>query len=117
MLANNERVLTSVITYLLIYTVVNLGAFAVIIAVSRRTGTGEIKSWGGLWTYAPGLAISMAAFLFALAGIPPAVGWFAKFQSFTAVVGVGHRAGLRHGRGHGRELGDRARRTTSTSSG
>jgi NADH-quinone oxidoreductase subunit N len=85
--ANNERVLTSVITYLLIYSIVNLGAFAVIIAVSRRTGTGEIKSWGGLWTYAPGLAISMAAFLFALAGIPPAVGWFAKFQSFTAVVG------------------------------
>src|SRR4029078_881120 len=45
---NAERVLPSGLTYLLIYAVVTLGAFAVIIAVSRRTGTGEIKSWGGL---------------------------------------------------------------------
>ena len=86
---NNTQVLTSVITYLLVYAVVNLGAFAVIITVSRKLGTGEIKAWGGLWTYAPGLALSMAAFLFALAGIPPAVGWWAKWQSFSAVVG-GH---------------------------
>ena len=83
---SSRDVLIAVITYVIIYTVVNLGAFAVIIAVSRRTGTGEIASWGGLWTYAPQLAISMAAFLFALAGIPIAAGWFAKFQAFTAVV-------------------------------
>lgn len=85
----NERILTAMVAYALIYTVVNLGAFAVIIAVSRRTGSGEISSWGGLWNYAPGLALAMAAFLFALGGIPPAVGWYAKFQVFTAVVGGG----------------------------
>ncbi|WP_426574298.1 NADH-quinone oxidoreductase subunit N [Aquihabitans sp. McL0605] len=96
-LRTNNQVLTSVLTYLLIYAIVNLGAFAVIITVSRRTGTGEIKSWGGLWTYAPGLAVSMAAFLFALAGIPPAVGWFAKFQSFTAVVQPGTTLGYTMG--------------------
>lgn len=77
------------VTYVLIYTVVNLGAFAVIIAVSRRTGTGELSSWGGLFTYAPGLAVCMAVFLFALGGIPPAVGWFAKWQAFSATVGAG----------------------------
>jgi NADH-quinone oxidoreductase subunit N len=86
--ANAERSITAVVTYVLIYSVVNLGAFAVIIAVSRRTGSGELKSWGGLWNYAPGLAVSMAVFLFALGGIPPAVGWYAKFQAFTAVVGA-----------------------------
>jgi NADH-quinone oxidoreductase subunit N len=86
--ANAQRSITAVVTYVLIYTVVNLGAFAVIIAVSRRTGSGELKSWGGLWNYAPGLAVSMAIFLFALGGIPPAVGWYAKFQAFTAVVGA-----------------------------
>jgi len=86
--SSNVNVLTAVVTYLLIYTVVNLGAFGVIIAVSRRTGTGEIKSWGGLFTYAPGLAVSMAVFLLALGGIPPMVGWWGKFQLFTAVVGA-----------------------------
>jgi NADH-quinone oxidoreductase subunit N len=83
---SSRDALIAVVTYVIIYTVVNLGAFAVIIAVSRRTGTGEISSWGGLFTYAPALAVSMAAFLFALGGIPIAAGWFAKFQAFTAVV-------------------------------
>ena len=83
-----KQVLASVVLYLLIYTVVNLGIFAVIIAVSRRTQSGEISSWGGLFNYAPGLAVSMGVFLFALGGIPPAVGWFAKFELFQAVVGA-----------------------------
>lgn len=83
---SSHDVLIAVVTYVIIYTIVNLGAFAVIIAVSRRTGTGEIASWGGLFNYAPALAVSMAAFLFALGGIPIAAGWFAKFQAFTAVV-------------------------------
>ena len=86
---NLGSILSSVVLYLLVYTVVNLGAFAVIIAVSRRTRSGEIASWGGLFTYAPGLAVAMAVFLLALGGIPPMVGWFAKFQLFTAVVGAG----------------------------
>ena len=59
--ATQSQVLSSVVLYLLIYTVVNLGAFAVIITVSRRTRSGELASWGGLFTYAPGLAVAMAA--------------------------------------------------------
>ena len=93
-----KQVLASVVTYLIIYTVVNLGVFSVIISVSRRTGSGEIASWGGLFTYAPGLAVAMAVFLFALGGIPPAVGWFGKFQLFTAVINgdttLGYVAGV-----------------------
>lgn len=83
---SSDNVLTAIITYAIIYTIVNLGAFAVIITVSRKTKTGDIASWGGLWTYAPGLAVAMGAFLFALAGIPIAAGWWAKFQAFDAVV-------------------------------
>jgi NADH-quinone oxidoreductase subunit N len=90
---SSSRILSSIITYVIIYTVVNLGAFAVIIAVSRRTRTGEIRSWSGLFTYAPGLAVAMSVFLFALGGIPPAAGWFAKFQAFGAVVGGGYWMG------------------------
>jgi NADH-quinone oxidoreductase subunit N len=94
---DRTEILGAVVTYLAIYTVVNLGAFAVIIAVSRRTGTGEITSWGGLFTYAPGLAVAMATFLFALGGIPPAAGWFAKFLAFKAVVGAGTAGGYSMG--------------------
>jgi len=89
----SRSALQAVVGYLLIYTIVNLGAFAVILAVSRKTRSGEIASWGGLFEYAPGLAVSMAVFLFALAGIPPLVGWFAKFQVFRAVLGQGSWSG------------------------
>ncbi len=85
--------LIAVISYLVIYTAMNMGAFGVVLAVSKKTRSGEINSWSGLVQYAPGLAVSMAMFLFALAGIPPLGGWFAKFQVFKAVLGTGTFSG------------------------
>ena len=79
----------AVVGYLIIYTAMNLGAFAVIIAVSRKTRSGELSTWGGLFEYAPGLAVAMSVFVFALAGIPPLGGWFAKFQVFRAILSEG----------------------------
>jgi NADH-quinone oxidoreductase subunit N len=76
----------AVVIYLLIYGAMNLGAFAVAIAVARRTGTAEISSYSGLGQTAPGLAVTMTIFLFSLAGIPPFAGWFAKFVMFRAVL-------------------------------
>lgn len=67
---------TAAIIYLLIYAAMNLGAFAFVIAVARKTHSGEISSYGGLFTYAPGLTVVMTAFLFSLAGMPPLGGWF-----------------------------------------
>jgi NADH-quinone oxidoreductase subunit N len=84
-----EPVLRAVIVYMIIYAATNLGAFAVIIAVSRKTRSGEISSFGGLFGYAPGLAVVMTAFLASLAGIPPLGGWYAKFGAFNAVVTAG----------------------------
>ncbi len=81
-----DSALQAIVTYLVIYAAMNLGAFAVIIAVSRKTRSGEIASWGGLFEYAPGLAVAMAVFLFSLAGIPPLAGWFAKFAVFNVLV-------------------------------
>ncbi len=78
--------INAVVVYLLIYAVTNLGAFACVIAVSRKTHSGEISSLGGLFGYAPGLAIAMTVFFASLAGIPPLGGWFAKFNSFRAVL-------------------------------
>src|SRR4051795_3827845 len=47
--------LKAVVVYLIVYAFTNLGAFAVVIAVSRKTHSGEISSFGGLIQYAPGL--------------------------------------------------------------
>ncbi len=81
--------LQSVVVYLLVYAATNLGAFAVVLAVSRRTGSGEIASYGGLFSYAPGLAALMTVFLASLAGVPPLAGWIGKFTAFTAVLDAG----------------------------
>ena len=75
----------AVVIYLLIYGAMNLGAFAVVIAVARRTRSAEIDSYSGLGEVSPGLAVTMTIFLFSLAGIPPFAGWFAKFVMFRAV--------------------------------
>ncbi|MDZ7733861.1 MAG: NADH-quinone oxidoreductase subunit N [Acidimicrobiia bacterium] len=80
---------SAMVTYLLIYAAMNLGAFGVIIAVARRTRSADIESFSGLIQYAPGLAVAMTVFLFSLAGIPPLGGWFAKFEIFYAVVAAG----------------------------
>ncbi len=76
----------AVIVYLLIYGAMNLGAFAVVMALARRTRSGEISSYAGLMQYSPGLALVMSAFMFSLAGVPPLAGWFAKFVMFRAVI-------------------------------
>ena len=83
---SQEASLRAVVVYLIIYAATNLGAFAVVIAVSRKTRSGEISSFGGLFSYAPGLTVLMTLFLASLAGIPPLGGWYAKFGAFKAVL-------------------------------
>jgi NADH-quinone oxidoreductase subunit N len=83
---NPNGALRAVITYLLIYAAMNLGAFAVVLAVARKTRSAEISTWGGLFEYAPGLTVAMTIFLFSLAGIPPLGGWLAKFVIFRALI-------------------------------
>jgi len=84
-----ESAMRAVVVYLLVYGFTNLGAFAVVIAVSRKTRSGEISSFGGLLGYAPGLAALMTIFLASLTGIPPLGGWIAKFNAFRAVLDAG----------------------------
>lgn len=80
---------TATIVYLVIYAAMNLGAFAMVMAVARKTRSGEISSYGGLFNYAPGLTVLMTIFMFSLAGIPPLGGWFAKLAIFNAALDAG----------------------------
>jgi NADH-quinone oxidoreductase subunit N len=85
---------TASVVYLLIYAAMNLGAFTVVLAVARKTRSGDIASYGGLFEYAPGLAVVMTVFLFSLAGIPPLAGAWAKIFVFRAVLDSGTPAAI-----------------------
>ncbi|MGH8928365.1 MAG: NADH-quinone oxidoreductase subunit N, partial [Acidimicrobiia bacterium] len=80
------------VIYLVIFALMNLGAFAIVIAGARKTGTGDIDGWAGLGSYDPRLGVLAAAFFFSLAGIPPLAGWFAKFVMFRSVMIAGGTA-------------------------
>lgn len=84
-----QSALRAIVAYLLVYAATNLGVFAVIIVVARRTRSGAIASYGGLFSYAPGLAVLMTVFLASLAGIPPLGGWFGKFAAFHSLISAG----------------------------
>ncbi|MGB3412268.1 MAG: NADH-quinone oxidoreductase subunit N [Microthrixaceae bacterium] len=83
-----DQALSSIVVYLVIYAAMNLGAFAVVIAVARKTRSAEITSYAGLFKYAPGLTVMMTFFLASLTGIPPFGGWFAKLAIWQALVGA-----------------------------
>lgn len=69
------------------YSVMNLGAFAVIAAIQRRAGvTSGLDTFAGLGRREPWLAILMTLFLLSLTGIPPTAGFFAKAYVILAAV-------------------------------
>ena len=80
---------SAIVIYLVIYAAMNLGAFAVVIAMARKTRSAEISSFGGSFTWAPGLTVLMTVFLASLIGIPPMGGWYAKFGIMRALIGAG----------------------------
>ena len=69
------------------YSVMNLGAFAVVAAIQRRAGiTSGLDTFAGLGRREPWLAILMTLFLLSLTGIPPTAGFFAKAYVILAAV-------------------------------
>jgi len=89
-----QQALSAIVVYLVIYAAMTLGAFAVVIAVARTTGSAEIDSMGGLFNRMPGLTVAMTVFLASLIGIPPLGGWYAKFGVFSAILGAQSGLGL-----------------------
>ncbi len=90
----DDQAVSAVVTYLVVYAAMNLGAFAVVIITARKTRSAEISSYGGLFNYAPGLTVAMTFFLFSLAGIPPVGGWWAKFEVFRVLTDGNEWGGL-----------------------
>ena len=80
-----------ILLYLLVYTFMNLGAFAVITSLRQRNVIGdEIDDIAGLFTRAPVEAVLMLIFLLSLAGIPPLAGFYGKYFIFLSLIESGH---------------------------
>ncbi|MDH5526955.1 MAG: NADH-quinone oxidoreductase subunit N [Nitrospirota bacterium] len=81
----------SVMYYLVIYAVMNLGAFAIIIMLRNQGLMGEeLDDLKGLSRTHPWAALFMLVFMFSLAGIPPTAGFIAKFYIFMAAINAGY---------------------------
>jgi NADH-quinone oxidoreductase subunit N len=77
--------------YLAVYLVMNLAAFAVIVARERETVLGDdIAAFEGLGTSRPWLAIPMTLSMLGLAGIPATAGFIGKFYVIEALVNGGY---------------------------
>lgn len=85
--AANQAGSQSALLYLLIYTIMNTGAFAVAILMSKREDEKLlISEYSGLGFRRPLLGLTMAIFMFSLAGFPPTAGFVGKFYIFRAAL-------------------------------
>lgn len=81
--------LSSVLYYLLAYTVTNVAAFTTVIAASRAVPDDQISGYAGLHRRSPLLAFALAISLLSLAGLPPMAGFFAKLYLFASAFQAG----------------------------
>ena len=80
-----------ILIYLLVYTFMNLGAFAVITSLRQRNVIGdELDDMAGLYQRSPVEAVLMLLFLLSLAGIPPAAGFLGKYYIFLSLIESQH---------------------------
>jgi NADH-quinone oxidoreductase subunit N len=85
--AGGDLGLKSAVFYLLAYSLMNIGAFAVIIALEQRGEKHlELPDYGGLGLKYPWLGVMMTLFMVSLGGIPPTAGFVGKFYIFSAAV-------------------------------
>jgi NADH-quinone oxidoreductase subunit N len=91
LVAANQLAAVGILYYLLAYTLMNIGAFAAILLVSRQQDRYlNIYDYCGLGRQHPGLAAAMSVFMFALAGMPPTAGFVGKLYIFAAAVQAGY---------------------------
>ena len=78
--------------YAVVYVLMSLGAFGMIMLLSRADGfeADTLNDFKGLSRRSPWLAFLMLLLMFSMAGVPPTVGFYAKFAVLSAVVHAGH---------------------------
>jgi len=89
--AGTARGVTAMLIYLLVYSFMQLGAFAVIVLLRREDVVGdELKDFSGLHVRNPFAAFAMLLFMLSLGGIPPTAGFMGKFWLFSSAIDAGY---------------------------
>ena len=79
--------LRAMMFYMVVYYLMNIGAFLVVMIVANSTGREDIEGYRGLaWRGGAAPAVALAVFLFSLTGLPPLAGFIGKFYLFAAVI-------------------------------
>jgi NADH-quinone oxidoreductase subunit N len=91
LVAANDVGKASILFYLLVYALTNLGAFGVVALLSTADRPhDELRDFTGLWHSRPVLAGLMTVFLLSLGGLPPTAGFISKWYVFSAAVKAGY---------------------------
>lgn len=90
--AGGPEALPALMFYLIVYALATLGSFAVLAFIDQRSEGVVLHDLYGLFRRAPLLAGVLALCLLTLAGIPPTVGFFAKFYIFKVAFQAGYYA-------------------------
>jgi NADH-quinone oxidoreductase subunit N len=94
LVAGNAYGYMGLIIYLLVYTLMNMGAFGVIISLRRRGIIGDnVEDLTGLAQKAPGLAAMMGVFMLSLGGLPMTGGFIGKYFLFGGLIQRGATEG------------------------
>jgi NADH-quinone oxidoreductase subunit N len=84
--AGTRQGLRAALFYLLVYTFMTIGAFAVVTVIARRDRGHSLGDYRALATRQPFLAALFAFFMHAQAGVPPTGGFMAKLGVFSAAA-------------------------------
>lgn len=88
--ASSSEGIAAVLIYLTIYVTMNLGAFACVIMMKRKSESLElISDLAGLAKYRPMMAAALSILMLSMAGIPPMAGFFGKLFIFKAAIANG----------------------------
>src|SRR5690349_9346532 len=97
LVANNLYGYIGLIIYLFVYTLMNMGAFGVIISLRRRGIIGDnVDDLSGLGQKAPGMAAMMTIFMLSLGGLPITGGFIGKYFLFGGLIQRGTGTGGKH---------------------
>lgn len=85
--SRSEAAVSAAMFYFMAYVFMNIGIFGVLLGISGGDDKKlNIENFKGLSSKKPGIALLLLFFLFSLAGIPPLIGFAAKFFVFSAVL-------------------------------
>jgi NADH-quinone oxidoreductase subunit N len=90
-LAGDENGYSAAMYYVVVYTIMNVGAFGMILLLSRSGFEADnLDDFRGLNQRSPWFAFMMLLLMFSMVGLPPTVGFYAKLAVLQALLGVGH---------------------------